>query len=82
MAPAADADKSALAIMSQLGIDKNNVGALQEIPAEQLLKAMSASIKVSRRRASTTAARSSTAARCPLTRSIQPRRRCRPGCPC
>jgi len=45
MAPAADADKSALAIMSQLGIDKSNAGALQDIPAEQLLKAMSASIK-------------------------------------
>ncbi len=42
MAPAADADKSARAIMSQLGID--NAGALQDVPAEQLLKAMSASI--------------------------------------
>ncbi|MEO7727385.1 MAG: carboxylesterase/lipase family protein [Burkholderiales bacterium] len=44
MAPAAEADKSAQAILTQLGIDKSNVGALQDIPAEQLLKAMSASI--------------------------------------
>jgi len=44
MAPAEDASRSAQAIMTQLGLDKGKVAALQDVPADQLLKAMSARI--------------------------------------
>ena len=44
MAPAPDAERAALAILTQLGLDKSKAAALQQVPADQLLKAMSASI--------------------------------------
>ena len=44
MAPVSDAERSAHAILTQLGIDKSNATALQNVPADQLLKAMSTSI--------------------------------------